>query len=313
MQNQLQLPHAHQEEGAPGSRARPLSLCPLSWLGRARGRDQDTAGLSRAGDRLCPDGRTMTEPSFPWSRPGAGGSVPSRGTREARTGTVPLSWVSPCPVPARARCQHSLTRVSVRPEPLPGALPPSLSILGAISCCSQPPAHLGLSPSQPRAIAAESPSLRGWSLSRGMSHVPSLDAAPSLGMSPAPFPGPCSIPRDEPCSIPGPCCIPGPCSIPRAEPCSIPSPRSPSSSRSIPQPRGCQGNPKLPPTPLEAAPWPHMTPKPRVLVLTTPSVPTPPSHTSSGVRRGLLLPRQRRMHEGRRKRRPGWMPCFMPE
>lgn len=36
--------------GALGSRPVP---CPLSWLGRARGRDQDTAGLSRAGDRLC--------------------------------------------------------------------------------------------------------------------------------------------------------------------------------------------------------------------------------------------------------------------
>lgn len=36
--------------GALGSRPIP---CPLSWLGRGRGRDQDTAGLSRAGDRLC--------------------------------------------------------------------------------------------------------------------------------------------------------------------------------------------------------------------------------------------------------------------
>lgn len=53
----------------------------------------------------------------------------------------------PCPEATRrcvpgcaspARCQHSLTRVSVCPEPLAGALPCSLSTLWVTFCCSQP-------------------------------------------------------------------------------------------------------------------------------------------------------------------------------
>lgn len=47
---------------------------------------------------------------------------------------------------SRARCQHSLTRLSARPEPLPGAVPSSLSTLWVTSCSSQPLPHLGVSP-----------------------------------------------------------------------------------------------------------------------------------------------------------------------
>lgn len=139
VQSQVQLPHPYKEEEAPGSRAHPLSPCPLSQLGRAAGRDQDTAGLSRARDRPCLGGRTPAVSSccpgsVAWSRPAAGALCQCPPSLRPHAG-VSLA------MPACAQGQHSLTRVSVHPEPLPGALLSSLSTLWVTYCCSQPSAR----------------------------------------------------------------------------------------------------------------------------------------------------------------------------
>lgn len=302
MQSQVQPPHPHEDEGAPGSRARPLPHVPCpGWAG--------------------PEGGTRTRRGSP----GRGQAVPGWQDHDS---VLLLSWLHPleqagcwglcalprdaggshrqcppCPeatrrvslaVPARAHCQHSLTRVSVRPEPLPGALPSSLCTLWVTSAAHSP--RLGMAPSQPwplrgspvgAATVAESHPLRGLGLSLGTSPAlsPGLSTIPSRGMSLAPS-----------------SCSP------------LPAP-----SRSTPQHRGYQGSPQAPSCPTRGGCLtPHDPPSPGSLssppLLSPNHCPTRPRGWGQGCscrgRGGCTMGGGRGGQAGCQEP-PG--PCFMPE